>query len=230
MEDPDAGSRIELTAGTQVVEGYVSAPAAGAGRGVLVLHDARGFTEHPRRVCDRLAREGFVALAPDLLSGQRASDETEAERFARELDASRAERLVAAGLAALLGHHAVDGPRVGVVGFGLGGALALLAASRSHRVAAVVDLYGFHPHLEIDWSRVSARVLGIFAGADPRAGPDRIEALRACLEAAGVQARLEVRPDVPAAFMDESRPDRYDARAAQDCWDALLAFLGAELG
>ena len=123
----------------------------------------------------------------------------------------------------------MDGPRVGAVGFCMGGHLALLAATRSARVAAVVDFYGVLPHLPLDFAGLDAAVLAIFAENDEYVGVGAVENLRRALQEAGKRASFHLQPGVGHAYMNDARPDFHDAAAAAEGWDRMLAFLRAEL-
>jgi carboxymethylenebutenolidase len=180
-------------------------------------------------VCDRLARAGFVALAPDLFRGRSADSVEQAVELAAGLDAQRVRGDLEAAAQALINEDAVDGARIGAVGFCMGGHMALLAATLSPRVAAVVNFYGFAPGLPLDLSKLEADVLAIFAENDEFVSAEAVEALRADLAAAGKQATILVQPGVGHAFMNDSRPDRHDAAAAAEGWDRMLAFLRAKL-
>ncbi len=209
-----SGSDLELPVESGSLSGYVAVPAAGRGPGVLVLHEAWGLVDHVRDVCDRLARAGFVTLAPDLYHGQVADDLRQAQRLASELESERVGADLDGAVAGLLNHDGVDGPRVGVVGFGMGGHLALLAATRSARVAAVVDFYGMLPHLPLDFAGLDAAVLAIFAENDEQIGAEAVEDLRRALRAAGKRASFQLQSGVGHAFMNDARPDCHDAAAA----------------
>ena len=132
-------------------------------------------------------------------------------------------------MAALLNHHAVEGGRVGTVGFCMGGHLALLAGCRNARVGAVVDFYGALPGVDLELDGLEAPVLAIFAGQDESISAEQVAELRQRLEAAGKKVSFRIRPGVGHAFMNDSRPDRHDATAAAEAWDRMLAFLRAEL-
>ena len=157
-----AGQEIEFASDGESVAGYLAVPAGGHGPGVLVIQEWWGLVDHIRDVCDRFAREGFVALAPDLYRGERAGDPDTAGRLMMGLEIPRAARDLEAAVRALLGHSAVVGAHVGAVGFCMGGQLALFAATRSARIGAVVDFYGIHPNVSLDLSGLSAAVLGVF--------------------------------------------------------------------
>jgi carboxymethylenebutenolidase len=224
------GQDVTIRSDGEEVRAYVAVPAAGRGRGVLVLQEWWGLVDHIRDVCDRLAREGFVALAPDLYRGERASDPDAAGRLMQGLEIPRAARDMDAAVTALLGHHAVDGPRVGAIGFCMGGQLALYAATRNPRIAAVVDCYGIHPAVTLDPSGLRAAVLGIFAERDAYVPPEAARKLESQLAAAGVRVHFRTFPHVGHAFMNDSRPDVFSAAAAAEAWVEAAKFLHAELG
>jgi carboxymethylenebutenolidase len=223
------GSELEIPVEDGALPAYLALPAAGHGPGVLVVHEAFGLVDHIRDVCDRLARAGFVALAPDLFRGRSADDAQQAAELVAGLEAQRVMSDLAGAAQALINEHAVDGARVGAVGFCMGGHLALLAATGSPRVAAVVNFYGVAAGLPLDLSKLEAAVLAIFAENDEFVSSEAVEALRADFDAAGKRATILVQPGVGHAFMNDSRPDRHDAAAAAEGWDRMLALLRAKL-
>jgi carboxymethylenebutenolidase len=224
-----AGTEIRFESDGDSAAGYLALPASGRGPGVLVIQEWWGLVDHIRDVCDRFAREGFVALAPDLYRGERAGDPDAAGRLMMGLEIPRAARDLEAAGRALLGNSAVVGARIGAVGFCMGGQLALFAATRNPRIGAVVDFYGIHPNVTLDLSGLDASVLGIFAERDGFVPPEAARKLEADLRAAGQRARFEIYPGVDHAFFNDTRPDVYDAKAAARAWAECLAFLRAEL-
>jgi carboxymethylenebutenolidase len=220
---------VSYPAGARSVRAYVAVPASGRGPGVLALHEGWGFGEFIRDVCDRLAREGFVALAPDFFDGRSAATVDEARELVGRLTPERLAEDLEGAVHALLSHAAVDGPRVGAVGFCMGGHLALLAACTSRRVGAVVDFYGALPGIPLELPKLEASVLGLFAGDDEFIPAEAVEALRRDLRAAGKRAQLQVTPGVHHAYMNPLAPDRFDAAAAAEGWERMLAHLRAEL-
>ena len=215
--------------GCAVEHGYLTIPAVRHGPGIVVLQEWWGLVDHIRDVCDRLAREGFVALAPDLYRGSATSDPAEAERLMLDLDLSRAEQDLGVAVSALLDHEAVDGAALGCIGFCMGGQLALHAATCNTRLAAIVDCYGIHPNVSLDCSRIDAAVLGVFAENDAFVPPSAVDALEADLRAAGVRAHFRTYAGVDHAFLNDSRPDVHDAVRAREAWHDILSFLRAEL-
>ena len=224
-----AGEEIQFSSDGDAVAGYLAAPEFGRGPGVLVIQEWWGLVSHIRDVCDRLAREGFVALAPDLYRGETGAAPDAAGRLMMDLEIPRALGDLDAAARELQNNHAVEGAKVGVVGFCMGGQLALAAGCRNPRVAAVVDFYGVHPNVELDFSECRAPVLAVFAENDEFIPAEAVSELAGALAAAGVRASVRTLPGAQHAFMNDSRPDVYDAAAASAGWDVMLAFFRAEL-
>ena len=180
-----AGSELEIPVEDGALPAYLALPAAGQGPGVLVLNEALGLVVHVRDVCERLARAGFVALAPDLCRGRSAESAQQAGELMAGLEAEPVIRDLAGATQALINEHAVDGARIGAVGFCMGGHLALLAATASPLVAAVVDFYGVAPGLPLDPTKLHAAVRAFFAENAEFVSSESVKALRADFDAAG---------------------------------------------
>lgn len=208
--------------------GYVVAPGAGSGPGVLVLHSWWGLTPFFHGVCDRLADAGFVALAPDLHGdGRTAETPDEAEALLARTDTNRAANLVVSSLSALRSMPATADGRVGIIGYSMGASWAMWAATRfPDDVAAVSTYYGSQ---DIDFSGARAAFQGHFAEHDEFVSDDE----RAYLEA---QLRLEGHPvdfhDYPGTghwFAEADRPAAFVEAAADRAWERTLAFLREHL-
>jgi len=146
-----------------------------------------------------------------------------------DLEIDRAAEDLDAAVARLRAEPAVRGSGLGCIGFCMGGQLALSAGCRNPALAAIVDCYGVHPNVTPDLDGLSGAVLGVFAEHDDFVPDERVRALEAGLKAAGKQASLKVYPGVKHAFLNDSRPDVYDAATAADAWRDILSFLRAEL-
>jgi carboxymethylenebutenolidase len=212
-----------------VASGYLAKPAWDVGCGIVVIHDEWGLTEFIRDVCDRLARAGFVALAPDLFRGRTAEDSISAEQLSKEFELEGADADLESAVAELYNQNATAGSKVGALGFGLGGSLALFLSSRHRRIGAVVDLYGTRLEVVDELERVAAPVLAVLVGGDESGAESAVARLKSGLERAGVNASVEVRAGVRSGYMNDARLDVHDAAAAADSWDALLAFFRSEL-
>ena len=183
-------------------------------------------------VADRLAGEGFAALAPDLYHGKTTTSPDEAGKLMMSLRVDEAERDLAAAidyLISLPGVKGVTGPKVGTIGFCMGGALSLYAACKNPEVGASVVFYGGHPNIKPDVRSLGAPVLGIFAGKDTFVSPPVVAALDRELTELGKPHTFHTYPNADHAFFNEERPEVYDPAAAKDAWAKTLAFFRREL-
>ncbi|MDJ0785426.1 MAG: dienelactone hydrolase family protein [Myxococcota bacterium] len=224
-----AGTEIQFESGDDSGKGYLSLPASGSGPGVIVIQEWWGLVDHIRDFCDRMAREGFVALSPDLYRGESTTDPDAAGRLMMDLEIPRAARDLEGAVQALLGHEAVTGSKVGAMGFCMGGQLALYAATLDPRIGAVVDFYGVHPNVTLDLSNLKAPVMGIFAEKDEFVPPAAARKLESELQGAGVRCEFTIHPDVDHAFMNDTRPDVHHPETAARALADTLAFLRREL-
>src|SRR5919202_6055910 len=169
-----AGQMVEFQSNGGTARGYLSTPESGRGPGVVVIQEWWGLVPHIKDVADRFAREGFVALAPDIYHGDVARSPDEAGKLMMALNIAQTEKDLRGAIQYLLGHEATRGGRVGTVGFCMGGALSLYAASKNERVGACVVFYGIHPKVEPDLDNLRAPVLGIFAERDQSVPPEAV--------------------------------------------------------
>lgn len=226
-----AGEMVTVTGanGTRV-EGYLSAPE-GTGRvpAVVVIQEWWGLVDHIKDVTDRFAREGFLALAPDLYHGKTATEPDEANKLMMDMRREDAARDLDAVIEYLASHPRSTG-RVGTVGFCLGGGLSLMAACRNPKVAACVDFYGVLPGGQPDCSQLRAPVLGIFGERDPWMPPDAVRRLEDELRASGKQIETIIYPERDHAFFNDTNPSAYHAEHAADAWRRTIAFFKQHLG
>ena len=210
---------VSFKANSGETSGYLAAPDS-PGLGVLVIQEWWGLVGHIKEVADRFAAAGFTALAPDLFHGKQTTSPDEAGKLLMALEVERAEQ----DLRGAADHLAsvASGGSVGVVGFCMGGQLALFAASKSPRVGACVDFYGIHPNVEPDYGAIRCPVLGLFAEKDGFVPPEAVEKLGASLRGAGVDAELHTYPGTDHAFFNDGRPEVYDEAAAADAWNRVL--------
>ena len=206
-----AGRALEIETPSGAIDAYLAHPASGAGPGVVVIQEWWGLVDHIRDVCDRLARAGFVALAPDLYRGESTTDPGEAGRLMMDLEIDRAAGDLDAAIERLRRQDGIEGPRVGVIGFCMGGQLALSASARNPKVGACVDCYGVHPNVSVDHAKIEGAVLGIFAEHDDFIPLETVRALEASLKDADVDAEIEIFPGTQHAFLNETRAEVHDA-------------------
>ena len=207
--------------------GYLALPEAGSGPGVLVLHAWWGLTDFTRSFCDRLAAEGFVALAPDLFAGRTTDSPEAAEAMLAEADANELAHLTRSSLATLRDLPATDDGPVGIVGFSMGASLGLwLSARVPEAVAATTAFYGGQ---DIDFAGASSAYLGHYAEQDPFVDEDSLVLLEADLHLLGLDTTFHRYPGTGHWFFEADRPE-HDPAAAALAWERTLAFLRERLG
>src|SRR5215475_6065973 len=139
------GDKVTFPSNGDTAQGYLAVPQSGSGLGVMVIQEWWGLVPQLTGVCDKLAGEGFVALAPDLFRGEIA-EHTEMDKAAQlmqTLPMDRAARDMAGAIDYLRGLPSVQNAHIGIIGFCMGGMLALvIAAQEGNKVGAVVPYYG----------------------------------------------------------------------------------------
>jgi carboxymethylenebutenolidase len=209
------------------VQGYLAAPIAVGAPGVVVIPEFWGLVPHVTGICDRLADQGFLALAPDLYHGKVTSDPEEAGAWMMAMRPADAAKDLSAAVDAAAARSGGEG--VGVVGFCMGGGLAYIAASvRPDRVAAVVPFYGAipWPDSEPDYASITGAVLGHYAANDRWATPQLSRDIERQIRAGGnVDVTMHVYPGTEHAFFNDTRPEVYAAQAAALAWERTVAFL-----
>ena len=224
-----AGQMVEFASNGGTTSGYLSVPEKGSGPGVVVIQEWWGLVDHIKDVCDRFAAEGYVALAPDLYHGQTTKSPDEAGKLMMALRIDEAEKDMRGAIQYLLNHEATTGDKVGIVGFCMGGALSLYAASKNPQVGACVVFYGIHPNVKPDLPNLRAPVLGIYAEKDQFNPPAAVRELESKLKELGKQAEMHIYPNTDHAFFNDQRTDVYDAQAARDAWQRVLQFFARNL-
>ena len=211
--------------------GYLALPASGSGPGVIVIQEWWGLTTHIAHIADRLAAEGFVALAPDLYGGATTHDAEEAARLMQQLPVDRAARDLRGAVDYLLSRDDVTGERVGVVGFCMGGAFVLqLAVQEGGKIAAAVAFYpvGYMPD---DYAGLQAEVLIQISDGDQFNPPTLADELTEKISAGtGRKPEIAHYPAGHAFLNDENLLGTFDLEQARNAWDRTVAFLRAHLG
>ena len=206
-------------------DGYLTPAASGKGPGVVVLQEWWGLVPHIKSVADRFAAAGFTALAPDLYGGETTEGPDDAGRLMMALEIGETEKVLRGAVEALIENPACASSKVGVVGFCMGGQLALLAGTLNPKVGAVVNFYGIHPKVTPDFAKLQAPVLGVFADKDTFVNAEAVSRLEADLKNAGKQITIRTFHGVDHAFFNDTRRDVYDGASAREAWDLTIAFL-----
>ena len=215
------GEMLTFPSNGHTCDGYLAGD--GTGPGVIVIQEWWGLVPHIKDVTDRFAAAGFTALAPDLYHGQSTTEPDGAGKLMMALNIDQAAKDMS-GAIALLQERTGRG-HVGVVGFCMGGGLALvLAAKRPDAVAAAAPYYGVIPWKSVqpDWSAITATIVGEYGELDESANPDAVHALEAKLRELGKDATLHVHPGAQHAFFNDTRPEVYDAEASTVAFDRTV--------
>jgi carboxymethylenebutenolidase len=226
------GETVEFPSNGHTATGYLATPASGHGPGVVVIQEYWGLVQHITDLCDRFAAEGFVALAPDLYHGKATEEPDEAGKLLMELDLPRAARDMLGAGRWLAESDRTAGDRVGIVGFCMGGALALYAATLSDVFAAVVPFYpymGVTAAAKPDVANIKGAVLGHFAEKDHAYTREQVADLEAELRAAGVDVEFFWYAGADHAFFNDTRPEVFDEDAARLSWERTRAFFRTHL-
>jgi len=225
-----AGQMVEFSSNGGTANGYLSTPASGNGPGIIVIQEWWGLVPHIKTVADRFAAEGFVALAPDLYHGKLAKSPDEAGKLMMAMRIDEAEKDIRGAGQFLLDHDSTNGDKVGTVGFCMGGALSLYAATKNPKVGACVIFYGGHPNVKPDLPNLQAPVLGLYAGKDTFVTPESVRELDRKLKELGKTAEIIIIPDVDHGFFNDTRPEVYNEAAAKDAWQRVTKFFRQHLG
>jgi carboxymethylenebutenolidase len=217
---------IEFSTSAGETKGYLAEPATKKGPATIVLQEWWGVEEHIRSVCDRLAADGFFALAPDLFDGETTTQPSEAEQKLMALSMEKAEPQMCGAAEYLAGLPGVEGNGIGSLGFCLGGGLSVWASATCPRITATVSYYYVMPHGKPDFSKVKGPVLGHFGTEDAFIPVDDAKALERELRDAGVDVTFNYYDGNGHAFFNEvDRLGTYDAQAAQLSWERTVSFL-----
>jgi carboxymethylenebutenolidase len=234
MRMPEQNSRqnVSFPSGGREAHGYLATPAGGSGPGVIVIQEWWGLTDHIAEICDRLAAEGFVALAPDLFGGTTTHDADEAGKLLQELPVERAAQDLGGAVDYLLGLDSVTSQKVGAVGFCMGGGFVLLlAAQQGDKVGAAVPFYGVGPGVPNSYAGLTAAVQGHYGESDQMYPVDQAKSLEQQIKAeTGAEVTFYTYPAGHAFHNDENLLGTYDPENAQLAWSRTLEFLKTQLG
>jgi carboxymethylenebutenolidase len=226
------GEMVEFPSNGENASGYLATPSSGSGPGVVVIQEWWGLVPHIKDVCDRYAADGFSALAVDLYHGSSASNQEpdEAGKLMMELDVPRAVREMSGAARWLLQSGRATGDGVGVVGFCMGGGLALYWATQESLVRACVAYYGVIPWPSVtpDWSKLNGPVLGHWGSRDGFNSREAVEGIEKGIRDAGKPVEFHWY-DAEHAFFNDTRPEAYSADDAQRSWERTTAFLRQEI-
>ena len=221
------GEMITFASNGGTCSGYLS---DGGGPGVVVIQEWWGLVPHIEDVTDRFGDAGFTALAPDLYHGEVTTEPDGAGKLMMALNLHEAARDMSGAVDVVVERSA--NPRVGVVGYCIGGGLALvLATTRPDAVKACAPYYGLIPWSSVqpDWSKLEAKVVGEYAALDHSFTPEMAAQFEAMLRGLGKDVTLHVHEAADHAFFNDARPEVYNAEASLEAWERTLALFREQL-
>ena len=216
---------VHLTADSGGVDAYVATPT-GSGRVpvVIIAFEWWGLGDQIKDVARRMAKEGYVAIVPDLYHGKVADTPEMAHELVRGLEDTRVFSEMDAAAAWAAAQPRTKGAKIGVMGFCVGGGIALRYALHNPNLSAAVMYYGAPESDPAKLAALKAPLQGHFGAEDQGIPPDHVEAMRGALKKAGKHADLFIYPGAGHAFMHDGKPS-YKPDAAKIAWARTLGFL-----
>lgn len=224
--EPPKTETVQFPSGKETVNGYLAIPAApGHYPGLVLVHEWWGLNDWMKEQAQRFAEAGYVALVVDLYRGKVAETPEEAHELMRGLPQDRAVTDLEAGLEYLVTRKEVTHGDVGVVGWCMGGGLAVQLAIRQPRLAACVVNYGSLPTDPNDIQQIFAPVLGNFGALDRGITPQDVTDFEKAMKNAGRRVDVKEYEGAGHAFENENNKEGYRPEAAADAWQRTINFL-----
>ena len=231
QSDPDLVTEfIKYQGETGEMRAFLARPKAGKKfPAVLVIHENRGLQPHIQDVTRRMAKEGFLALAPDALSplgGTPENDQDKAVKMIGQLDYDKTIKNFVAAVKYLKTQPLSTG-KVGCTGFCWGGGMTNQVAVYSPDLDAAVPYYGKQPTAE-QVAMIKAPVMAHYAGDDAFINPG-IPAFEEALKKGKKEYQIFMYEGAKHAFNNDSNPERYNEKAAKLAWSRTIAFFKEKL-
>ena len=228
------GAMTEYKSGEMMIPAYLSrSTKGGAAPAVLVIHEVFGLNDHIKTIADRIAAEGFHALAPNFFvrAAEPPPKDTSDMDALRRAASSIPDEVAIKDMQAALDHLKTVKDvraRFASVGFCMGGGYSYQIATHTKDLAGAVIFYGRTP-LELV-PQVSCPLLGNFGELDQGIPPEKVREFEAALKKAGKTADIKIYPGAKHGFFNDTRPEAYNAAAAADAWQRTLNFFRDRLG
>jgi carboxymethylenebutenolidase len=213
-------------------DGYLALPESGTGAGVIVIQEWWGLVDHIKDLADRFAAEGFVALAPDFFHGAATAEPDEAQRLLMGLAMDRAAKDIQGAAQYLAGRKEVEGTSVGVVGFCMGGSLAMWSGALADEVKVAVGFYPAIPWEKMSptWGNYTNKSAMIHASEeDGTSKADGVQAAVKGIQEAGGDVEVYDYPGSSHAFFNDQRPEVHSKEHSEQAWRRTLDLLKSRL-
>lgn len=225
---------VQYPSGNVTMKAFVAAPQTKEKRpAVIVIQEWWGLTDHIKEIARRYAAEGYVAIAPDLysrLGHALTTDAGEAGKLMNTLKQEDGLTDLNATVAYLTSVPEVDGARIGVTGFCMGGSYALMLPCVNPAIKAAVPFYGQVPNPDAPLQKLSAPVLYLYGEDDGWITKADVQRLAAALKKYNKPGEIKTYPGAPHAFFRDNDPSVYRPEAAKDAWGRTKAFFKQHLG
>ena len=221
---------VQFKNGNETIDAFLALPEGpGARPGVILIHEWWGLNDWVKEQAEKLAAQGYVALAVDLYRGKVATDASQAHELMRGLPQDRGVSDLKAAVTYLISRKEVKADRIGSIGWCMGGGFSIQLAVHDPRLRACVINYGALPTDPNDLQQIGAAVLGNFGAEDHGITAADVEAFRKGMTTANRAFDVKVYPGAGHGFENQNNKDGYRAEAAADAWARTLNFFKSVL-
>lgn len=221
---------VQFKNGNETIDGFLALPEGpGAHPGIIVIHEWWGLNDWVKEQAEKLAAQGYVALAVDLYRGKVATDASQAHELMRGLPQDRGVSDLKAAVTYLISRKEVKADRIGSIGWCMGGGFSIQLAVHDPRLRACVINYGALPTDPNDLQQIGAAVLGNFGAEDHGITVADVEAFRKGMTSANRAFDVKEYPGAGHGFMNQNNKDGYRPEAAADAWARTLNFFKSVL-
>ena len=204
---------------------YVAIPEKENGKGVIVVQEYWGLNAHIKDIANRYAKEGFLAVAPDLYRGRTTTDKEEAAKLMQNLEIEDGLNIIESALEKAIEKYGAQ--KFGITGFCMGGTYTMHAACKLEGLSAAAAFYGDYPE-ELVLKGLKMPVIFISATKDAWINPEKVRELER-LAAENFLPVESVKYEADHAFFNDTRPAVYDEQAAHDAWAKVIDFFDKNL-
>lgn len=220
---------IKFPSGEEQADGYLAKPSGnGPFPAMIVIQEWWGLNDQIKGMADKLAAEGYVALAPDLYRGKVATNAEDAHQYMSGLPEDRAIRDLKTAFTYLQQQPFVKKDKIGSIGWCMGGRLSGQLALAEPRLAACVIYYGSVPTDPETLKKFKCPILAFFGENDKSVTPEMARKFEAEMKKLGKDLTVTIYPGAGHGFANETGKN-YNEAAAKDAWAKTLAFLGKHL-
>jgi carboxymethylenebutenolidase len=224
------GKAVSYKSGDETVNGILYAPAGhGPFPALIVIHEWWGLNDWVKQQAEKLAAQGYVALAVDLYRGKVADNPDLAHELMRGVSPDRATRDLQAAYDLLASQPNVKKDRIGSIGWCMGGGYSLDTALAEPHLAATVINYGHLATEPSELKKINAPILGLFGGQDRGITPDDVRKFQQAMEQLGKKVEVKIYPDAGHAFENPNNKQGYRPEDAADAWQRTVDFLATTL-